>query len=239
MLSKEYYIENRGKILTYKKKHYLENKERILEYKKKYYNRSNKYGTNREEILKKVKEYQKKHLGYCKLWYEKNREKKIEYSKQWREKNPPKKSISKNNITKRNLSVIILGNREYHRQYKVIRKKTDPKFYLNYNISAAIRKSLNNNKAGRHWEDLTGYTLKDLIKRLKKTIPKGYNWKDFLEGKFHIDHIIPISAFNFTESEHIDFQRCWALSNLQLLPVRENLLKGNHLIKPFQPALKF
>jgi len=69
-------------------------------------------------------------------------------------------------------------------------------------------------------------------------MPKGYCWQDFLEGKLHIDHKIPISAFNFTKSEHIDFKRCWALSNLQLLPARENIIKSNHLSKPFQPALK-
>ena len=97
--------------------------------------------------------------------------------------------------------------------------------------------SLKGNKAGRHWETLVGYTVKDLMRRLKKTMPKGYNWNDYLEGKLHIDHKIPKSVFNFTKPEHIDFKRCWALKNLQLLSAKENLRKNNHLSKPFQPAL--
>jgi len=98
-------------------------------------------------------------------------------------------------------------------------------------------KSLRDNKNGRKWEDLIGYTLDDLIKRLEKTIPKGYIWQDYLTEKLHIDHIIPISVFNFDKPEHIDFKRCWALNNLRLLPAKENMMKHDKLYKPFQPAL--
>lgn len=100
-----------------------------------------------------------------------------------------------------------------------------------------IWKALKGNKAGRHWEDLVGYKLNDLIKRLKNTMPKDYCWQDFMEGRLHIDHIIPKSAFNYTNTEHIDFKRCWSLDNLRLLPAKENLIKHNKLYKPFQPAL--
>ena len=95
-----------------------------------------------------------------------------------------------------------------------------------------------NAKSGKHWEDIVGYTVEDLEKRLRKTMPKEYTWKDFKNGELHIDHIIPISAFNYTKSEHIDFKRCWALKNLRLLPAKENLIKHNKLIKSFQPSLK-
>ncbi|MBA7552117.1 hypothetical protein ES705_44671 [subsurface metagenome] len=105
-------------------------------------------------------------------------------------------------------------------------------------MGKAIWQSLHSNKDRNHWETLVGYTIGDLIKRLKKTLPEGYTWQDYLSGKLHIDHIIPISVFNFTKPEHIDFERCWALSNLQLLPAKENLLKHNKLIIPFQPALQ-
>jgi len=106
-------------------------------------------------------------------------------------------------------------------------------------ISSSIRIMLKGNKQGRHWEDLVGYELNDLIKRLKKTIPKGYTWQDYLDSKLHIDHIIPVSVFNFTKPEHLDFKKCWALKNLQLLPAKENLEKHNKLDKPFQPCLGF
>ena len=128
--------------------------------------------------------------------------------------------------------------REIKRKGSIKRRRMDLKYNLSKNMSRAIRYSLKGNKNGKHWETLVGYTLNNLYKRLKSTIPEGYNWNDYLEGKLHIDHKIPMSAFNFTKPENPDFKKCWALKNLQLLPAEENLIKGSKLFKPFQPALK-
>jgi len=119
-----------------------------------------------------------------------------------------------------------------------MKRKTELKYNLKRKISAGIYKSLKGNKNGRHWESLTGYNLADLKRRLNKTMPVGYTWQDLFNGKLHIDHIIPIDAFNFTRPEHTDFKRCWALSNLRLLPAQENMIKHNKLDRPFQPALR-
>ena len=134
---------------------------------------------------------------------------------------------------------------KYHQEHKKESKvwqnnkwRTDLKYKLNKAIRYQINFSLKGNKEGKRWEDLVGYSVSDLIKHLQKTMPKGYNWNDYLEGKLHIDHIVPISVFNYTDYKHIDFKRCWSLSNLQLLPARENLIKNAKLYKPFQPALK-
>jgi len=122
--------------------------------------------------------------------------------------------------------------------YASFKYKTDPKFNLNSRISTLIWSSLRNNSEGKkNWENKVGYNMTDLIKRLMNTIPKGYIWQDYLEGKLHIDHIIPKKVFNFTKPEHPDFRRCWALKNLRLLPARENLIKGAKLARPFQPSL--
>ena len=102
-------------------------------------------------------------------------------------------------------------------------------------IWCALKKSVKN---GRKWEELVGYTVEQLKKHLKSTMPDNYLWQDFLDGELHIDHIIPISAFNFDIPEHLDFRRCWALENLRLLPKKENLSKFNKIIMPFQTSLK-
>ena len=156
---------------------------------------------------------------YAKEYYKNNKEKIDKYCRQWR----------KNNL-KHYMQVI--------RQWQNRKRKIDLKYNLNKRISTAISLSLKGNKAGRHWELLVNYTLNDLIKRLKRTMPKNYNWQNYLNGDLHIDHIIPISAFNFNKPENYDFQRCWALGNLRLLPAKENLEKSNKLTRPFQPALK-
>lgn len=210
---KQWYIKNRKRILKQQKEYYENNKKKHLECMKQY----------RKNNPEKVKEC-------CKKWYKNNSDKVKKYGKKQREENPKYiKQYQKDNRK-------IIGER--HKHWMNRKRKTNLKFNLNCKISIAIGLSLKSNKAGKHWETLVGYTLNDLIKRLKKTFPQYYTWQDFMEGRLHIDHIIPISAFNFTKPEHSDFQKCWALGNLQFLLAKENLVKGNKLIRPFQPALQ-
>ncbi|MBA7536963.1 hypothetical protein ES705_29229 [subsurface metagenome] len=75
------------------------------------------------------------------------------------------------------------NNSEHKKQWEIKKRKTDPKYNLNKKISLLIRLSLKGNKVGKKWEDLVGYTIKDLMKHLKKTMPKGYIWKDFFTGQ--------------------------------------------------------
>ena len=182
----------------------------------------------------KNKEKQKKYMNqYCLQYYKNNLEKEKERKKQWRIDNLEEQRKHSRQYYQNHCE----EKKQYNKQYTSNKYKIDLKFNLNNRIRVVIGKSLKGNKNGRHWEDLVGYTLKELIKHLKKTMPKGYDWQDYIDGKLHVDHKIPISVFNFTKPEHADFKRCWALENLQLLPVRENLSKHDKLTRPFQPSL--
>lgn len=108
---------------------------------------------------------------------------------------------------------------------------------IDQHMRGMMHASLKGGKAGRSWTTLVPYGIDLLIKHLLATMPDGYGWSDFIAGRLHIDHKIPRRAFNYTAPEDYDFQRCWALKNLQLLPVLENLKKGARLSEPFQPAL--
>jgi len=246
--NKKYYIEHKGYLNKQHKKYYIEHKDQIKEYSDQY--RKN----NPEKVWKWQRQWRKnnperarelssrwvknnpekrkqstklyyennrdKHKQSMKLWYKKNSEKAKEIRKRWRENNPEK-------------------IRKTRRNWERDMRRTNLKYNLSRKICDAIYKSLKRGTKDNHWETLVGYTLNDLIKRLKRTMPRGYSWQDYFEGKLHVDHIIPISAFNFDKPEHTDFKRCWTLSNLQLLPAKENLIKHNKLEKPFQPSLKF
>jgi len=225
---KQYYIDNKEKYRKYRES----NEEKIKEYRKQYYK------DNIKKLSKKAKQWQidnpiraKMNKKQC---YLNNKNKALKQTLIWRDNNPEKvkeiyRKYRKNHKIKINIE---------KRKWMNFKRKTDLKYSLNHRISESIRQSLRKNKNGRHWEDLVGYTLNNLIKRLKKTMPEDYNWNDFLNGNLHIDHKIPISAFNFTKTEHTDFKRCWGLSNLQLLSAKENIIKYNKLSKPFQPSLK-
>jgi len=108
------------------------------------------------------------------------------------------------------------------------RRLNNPDKRIHDRLSTLIRLSLKHNKNGKSWEGLTGYTIEQLTQHLKKTIPDGYTWQDYIDGVLQLDHIIPRSAFHFVTVEDIDFKRCWALKNLQLLPSVENNRKKKY-----------
>lgn len=193
----------------------------------------------REENREYAKKYNKE--NWKKYYTEEKKEKARKYSRMYRKNNPEliKKYIQDNIEKAREWhSKYYQENKEKERQQKNYRRRTNSRTNLNHRMTTSIGTALKGNKAGRKWERLVGYTIYDLINRLKRTIPKGYTWQDFINGELHIDHIIPKSVFNYTNPEHIDFKRCWALENLRLLSARENKIKHCKLKRPFQPALK-
>ena len=226
-LWKKYYPKNKEKIAERMKKYRQTNQERYLKYSKQY--REN----NKEKLAIHSKKYHAENKELEKLYQQEHKKEIKIYQETYYQEN-------KEHLSKQNKKYYIEHKKEhneYTKRYNQERRKTDLRFNLNCRIRTAINLSLKGNKAGRHWETLVGYTVRDLINRLQKTMPKNYCWNDFSEGRLHIDHKIPISAFNFTKSKHIDFRRCWNLGNLQLLPAKENLIKHNKLTRPFQPSL--
>jgi hypothetical protein len=131
---------------------------------------------------------------------------------------------------KKNPEIIKNARRNY-----VDSHRNDPKTILHRRISGGVRRGLASGKAGRSWESLVGYTLAQLRRHLEKHFLPGMTWENM--GKWHIDHKIPVSAFNFTAPDDIDFRKCWALKNLQPLWARDNEVKNAHLERPHQPSL--
>ncbi len=117
--------------------------------------------------------------------------------------------------------------------------KEKPEFKLHLNISRYVRRTLTGTKRYRKWEDLVGYTCSQLKEHLERRLKPGMTWNNYGLRGWHIDHIIPRTAFNFKTTEDPDFRRCWALSNLKPEWSKDNIRKSNHLTKPFQPSLSF
>lgn len=92
-------------------------------------------------------------------------------------------------------------------------------------------------KVGRATFSLLGYTPDDLKRHLERQFTEGMSWDNYGRDGWHIDHRIPLSAFNYETPDHIDFKRAWSLSNLQPMWARENKSKNAKLSAPFQPSL--
>jgi len=108
---------------------------------------------------------------------------------------------------------------------------------LRHSMSTAMSYSLKNGKMGRKLSELLPYPIGQLKKHLEKQFELGMSWDNY--GEWHIDHKVPIAAFNFKTENDLDFHRCWSLSNLQPMWAKDNFKKNDKLGIPFQPCLRF
>lgn len=223
---KKHYSENREQILKDTKKYHEKNKNRIREANRKYYQK------NKGKILEVVKKYNRK-----------NKKQKVEYDKKYYRRNRKRISVRGKKYYRKNREHILTKSKNYSKTHKkeyneYIKKRLEnSKWKLNHSVSNLIRMSLKNRKDGYRWEQLVGYTLKDLMRHLERQFTSEMNWANY-GSYWQIDHVTPVSAFNFDNFNHIDFIRCWELSNLQPLEKIRNNRKGIRIDKPFQPSLK-
>ena len=170
---------------------------------------------NPERDKKSTNEWRKKNRerfdNKSRLWREAN----PSYCQQWRKENPDKVRQTAERSRKVRAGTVI-GR-------------------LSERMRLSIRKSCVSGKNGHSWESLVGYTVSDLKVHLEKKFLPGMSWDN--RSEWHIDHVIPITAFNFISVHDIDFKRCWSLDNLRPLWMKDNIRKHNKLSRPFQPAL--
>ena len=124
------------------------------------------------------------------------------------------------------------NKRPWNRMY------TDEMRHLTKNFSQSIRNALKGKVKNTTWMKFIPYSIHELRAHLEQQFRSDMNWENY--GRiWQIDHIIPIAVFNFKKATDIDFQKCWALSNLQPLSREENFRKNSKLEKPFQPSFAF
>jgi len=117
------------------------------------------------------------------------------------------------------------------------KRRSTLKGKLGGNMSSNISHSLQRGTKGKnHWENMVDFNIDQLKTHLEKRFTPEMNWENY--GTYwHVDHIIPVSVFNFTKPKHIDFKRCWSLKNLQPLEAIANKSKNARIENPFQPSL--
>lgn len=92
-----------------------------------------------------------------------------------------------------------------------------------------IRAMLQDNN---EWRSTLGYTIDELKAHLEKQFAPGMTWENYGRGAncWHIDHIKPVSWFNFSSVEDQEFKTCWALENLAPKWEFDNLSKGARFV---------
>ena len=117
------------------------------------------------------------------------------------------------------------NGREWWRKANAKRRST-VEGKINGRISARIwqcLKATSGGKQRRRWEALVGYSTDDLKAHLERQFVKGMSWENM--GKWHIDHIVPLSSFQFAGPDDPEFRAAWALTNLRPLCASENIKK--------------
>ena len=146
-----------------------------------------------------------------KKWSENKRDYLNQYHKEYREKNIDK-------------------IREVKRNYERTRKANDPLYKLVANFRTAIWTVLKENNMDKygHYFEILQYSPEELSIHLENQFTEGMTWENY--GEWHVDHKLPITAFNFQEIGDNEFMRCWGLDNLQPMWADENIRKSNKIL---------
>ncbi len=155
-------------------------------------------------------------------------EERKEYARQWhrnKKAEDPDYYRKQNQKHKKAIQQWYSDHQGYTKQWIAERRKKYPHVKLSQHIGRSLWNSLHGLKQGRHWEDLVGWTLQDFIHWMEPQFKPFMGWQN--HGEWHIDHIRPISSFNFTAPDDEAFKKCWSLENLQPLWAKDNLSKSN------------
>ena len=205
--------------------------------------------------------------SYDKNWRESNRDRVRQLRAKWAEENPEKIKAMKDawlasnpsyekDRSRRRREVFTEDDRKTAAQrqsswrnrnpdkVRVSNKKSNekrmanPKGKLEITIRNGMMRGIKKgSKAGARTFDILGYTVDELFAHLESLFSAGMTWDNHGRGGWHIDHIIPLSAFNYHTPHDMDFKLAWSLSNLQPLWQEENLRKHAKLNSDFQPNL--
>lgn len=161
-----------------------------------------------------------------KRWYEKNKEKRLNYFSTWQKNNSEYRKKYMEEYRKQNKEKI----KEVKRNYQKEKRHTDPIYKLISNFRTAIYTVLKEHDLGKYtnYFKMIGYLPQDLRTHLEKQFTNGMSWENY--GKWHVDHIKPISSFTFNSSEDEEFKECWSLDNLQPMWGIENIKKSNKIL---------
>lgn len=170
---------------------------------------------------------------YKRQYYLDNKERIDAKNKQHAKDNPKMANVRNYKYRTRNLEKFRTSeNKRKRRQYKEnpeifeIRRKRYIERYPEEKIRRALRIRLlqavkSNQKSGSAVRDL-GCSIDEFKSYLESKFQPGMTWNN--HGKWHIDHIIPLSKFDLTKRKEL-LKACH-FTNMQPLWAFDNLIKG-------------
>lgn len=193
------------------------------------------YEANREKAAARSKVYRaankETNVAKAQKWAEENRERSREIKAAWKKRNPDvvrkhAREAARRNPEKQAARKLAYRaeNRHVERAYLQKRRAENPYQKLHDSMGNRFRDVLRSNKGGRSWKVLAGYDCVQLKAHLESKFLPGMTWENY--GEWHIDHIRPVSSFDFSTDVDAAARACWSLENLQPLWASDNLRKS-------------
>lgn len=196
----------------------IKNKDKRTEYNKKYWE------ITKDDQKEKCKKWREENSDYRKAyqqnWLENNIELKKQLDKEYRIKNWDKKKAYNREWQKKNYQDM-KNNPERKEELFLLKIKK--------NTARRIREMLGTNKSQKAIE-YVGIPIDQFKEHLEKQFLDGMTWDNYGEDVFkdkvkawHIDHIIPCNAFDFSNPIHV--KACFYYKNLRPLWAKDNIVK--------------
>lgn len=162
----------------------------------------------RQNNSKKIKMYADSHKDEIKQWREQHKEQIREYQKNYRQK-----------------------NKEKLQESQKIRYKTDIQYKLKSDYLHITDRVIKNKKMTPRQEKVLGCNYSQFIEHLEKQFDERMNWENYGLNGWHIDHIVPVTAFDLTDEEQV--KKCFHYTNTQPLWAKDNAKKSDLLNNGF------
>ena len=191
----------------------------------------------------------KKNLDKIKAYYKKGNQKQKEKYKSdpvFRKKLLEKKKNYRDNNPEFKMKIYLRDNEKKREKYKTDKKfrkdtiertskriierfNTDLNFRLRMLLRGRIRSVMKTKNAKKNSKvyDLLGCSLESFKKHMENQFSSGMSWSNI--GKWHIDHIYPLSKFDLTKFE--EQKKAFHYTNIQPLWAKDNLQKSSKILK--------
>ncbi len=190
--------------------------------------------TGRREFYKNNQPYKREKMNvYQRKYYKDNREKCNTASKKWELEHPQQKAETSKRSGmeyRKNNQEKIVKRRKDNRQKDNDRSNKRYKEDTQFRLSIVLRKRLyvalkKKSKKGSAVK-LLGCSIEDFMKYFESLFQEGMAWDN--HGKWHIDHIIPLAAFDLEDTAQL--ANACHYTNLQPLWAKDNIIKGDKIL---------
>jgi hypothetical protein len=213
------------KIATNARRRCVIRKEELRQYQKAYRQlNAQALSEKRKAYYQKHKEtFKKRSRSSGKEYYAKNRTKVLERCKRYTQQNKDAVSERGRNWYQRNKKEILQKRKDCKRS----RRATDATYAIECRLRARMASALRAASALKRSRssELLGCSSAELHAHLESLFSPGMSWEN--RHLWHIDHIIPCSAFDLRDEEQQ--AACFHFTNLRPMWAKENLRKRDSL----------